>query len=90
MAQFYVSAKGNRGEVHRLGSKNSGATGVVAGWEGAIETHMWYDEDKGIDMVDVRMMPWKGNGKNRLIYRGPVDPDSVDVNEFQVMCGVKE
>jgi hypothetical protein len=37
VAQFYAYAKGNRQEVHRLGSKKSGARAGVNGWHSGIE-----------------------------------------------------
>lgn len=33
MSQFYASIQGNRGEATRMGSKASGITGHVRGWD---------------------------------------------------------
>ena len=47
MAQYFAYARGNRQEVHRLGSKKSGAMGGVNGWHSGVEVIAVYDKNKG-------------------------------------------
>lgn len=37
MAQFYASIQGNRGEATRMGSKDSGITGHIRGWNTGVK-----------------------------------------------------
>lgn len=73
MAHFYASVQGNRGEVHRLGSKASGMTATVASYAGAVTVSITHDPATGRDMVKVALAPWKGSGISRELYAGPVD-----------------
>jgi hypothetical protein len=58
MAQFYASIQGNRGEATRTGTKNSGITGHIRGWDiGARVTLTHVD---GADVVRV----YKTSGSN--------------------------
>ena len=50
MSHFYSKIQGGRGEATRCGTKNSGVTGCVASWDGAIRTELWYDRDKDLNM----------------------------------------
>lgn len=36
MSQFYASIQGNRGEATRGGTKGSGITGHIRGWQGGV------------------------------------------------------
>lgn len=73
MSHFYGSVQGNRGEVTRGGSKNSGYTAVAASWSGAVKVELYYNEAYEQDWCEVYLTTWKGAGKNALLYRGPVD-----------------
>ena len=72
MSHFYGTVQGNRGEATRGGSKNSGLTTNTASWEGAVMSHVWYNEEKGEDWVTVCLRPWQGVGSNIDLYRGPI------------------
>ncbi len=72
MAHFYGSIQGNRGEATRLGTKNSGLETVAASWEGAVQVQVIYNERLDCDMVEVRLIPWHGQGVYRTLYRGPI------------------
>ena len=72
MAHFYGSIKGSRGEASRLGGTNSGLRTIAASWEGAVETYLTFDADKGCDVVSVYLTPWRGRGTQKLLYHGPV------------------
>jgi len=51
MAQFMAEVEGNKGRVHRLGSKNSGAWGHVRGW--GVGARVEVDHRDGADFVTV-------------------------------------
>ncbi len=53
MAHFYASARGNRGDVHRLGSKLSGVHTVAKGWDFGVEVYLYHDEATGRDFAKV-------------------------------------
>ena len=75
MSHFYGIVQGNRGEATRGGSKNSGYSAVAASWEGAVKVNLWFNAeqgDGGEDWAEVYLTPWRGAGKNILLYRGPV------------------
>ena len=72
MAHLYGTVNGNRGLASRLGTKKSGLTTVAASWEGAVQVDLWHDKDNDVDMADVYLIPWKGRGQRRQLYRGPV------------------
>jgi hypothetical protein len=70
MAHFYASIAGRRGPASRLGTRSSGIEATAASWQGAVSVRL-YERD-GVDMADVELMPWHGNGAHRTLYRGPV------------------
>jgi hypothetical protein len=72
MSHFYGICQGNRGEVTRCGSKNSGFDTVAASWEGSVRTRLWYDEEKKEDYCRVYLSPWHGSGIYKVLYEGPV------------------
>lgn len=72
MAQFYGSVQGRAGEVHRLGTKDSGITVTAASYDGAIRVTMAYDRDTEQDMFWVQQTRWQGAGVSQEIAYGPV------------------
>lgn len=74
MAHFYGTLKGSRGEVTRTGTKNSGMETYCASWKGAVRCVAYVNEVDGkeIDCVRVERVFWKGAGKYRLLYEGPI------------------
>ena len=72
MSHFYSKIQGGRGEATRCGTKNSGVTGCVASWDGAIRTELWYDRDKDLNMYSVMMIPWHGVGDMQILHTGIV------------------
>lgn len=52
MAHFYASISGNRGEATRMGSKASGITGHIRGWDSGVRVNGRVD-DEGRDVFDV-------------------------------------
>jgi hypothetical protein len=53
MAHFYASIQGNRGEATRCGSKTSGLTSTVSGWDIGVEVTLEYDANLGTDIVHI-------------------------------------
>ena len=72
MAHFYATLDGNRGQATRMGSKASGIRTSTASWSGQVRTYLWNDAKTGVDMAEVRLETWHGQGTERLLYRGPV------------------
>lgn len=55
----------------RLGGADSGLTTIAAGWQGAVRVHL--SDKNGVDMVQVSLVPWGGQGTYKVLYNGPVD-----------------
>lgn len=70
MAQFYGTVEGSRGKGSRIGHKTSGLETVAASWQGAVKTVLYHKN--GTDYARVSLIPWQGNGTDRLLYDGPV------------------
>lgn len=67
MARFYASIKGNRGTVSKLGTKESGISGDIRGWDLGVKVYGWVD-DKGKDYFEVyRTSGSKGGKSDKLI-----------------------
>lgn len=52
MSHFYGSMKGNRGGVSRCGSKRSGITAHIRGWNVGVRVNIFVN-DKGEDTVHI-------------------------------------
>ena len=83
MAHFYGTLQGSRGGTTRCGTRSSGLTTVCASWSGAVQCRAYQQhrapmmggrlEDGPLeDWIEVRMVPWHGNGVTRTIYNGPI------------------
>lgn len=72
MSHFYGTLQGNRGEKTCGGSKDSGLKTYTASWEGAIRVFTYHSKSTDKDMVEIRMVPWQGQGVEVLLYDGPV------------------
>ena len=53
MSQFYGEIQGNRGEVTRGGSKNSGIRGYIRGWNNGVRVEGRYDNEVQKDVFDI-------------------------------------
>ena len=51
MAQFYAEIQGNHGEVSRTGSKQSGISGHIRGWNVGAKVYCVHNESKDCDEV---------------------------------------
>lgn len=51
MAHFYASIKGNRGETTRMGSKDSGISGHIRGWDTGVRVDIRHSAKDGKDHV---------------------------------------
>lgn len=79
MAHFYGTLTGNRGEATRCGTRESGMATSTASWSGAIRVCAWSDPTG--DMVIVEMVPWRGHGESKILYRGPIGEYRPTVND---------
>ncbi len=61
MAQFYADIQGNRGGASRMGTKSSGITGHIRGWN--IGARMTVTHEDGRDVVRV----YKTGGSNGYV-----------------------
>ena len=53
MAQFYGDLQGNRGQATRMGTKSSGISGHLRGWNIGARVFVGYNEDKDRDEVTI-------------------------------------
>ena len=66
MAQYYADIQGNRGQATRMGTKNSGMTGHVRGWN--VGCRVQIDHVDGKDLVRVyKTHGSSGSGSDVLI-----------------------
>jgi len=70
MVQFYGSAQGNKGEVHRLGDKKSGLDVLAASWNGCITVRLSHNPDTGEDRFSILQGTWQGEGISEFIASG--------------------
>ena len=75
MAHFYGLVTGNTSKASRCGTKDSGMTGCVASWTGAIRTELWYAPEEDVNKYSVIMIPWRGVGPTRILNTGIVGRD---------------
>lgn len=61
MAQFYAGVQGHRGAATRLGTKDSGATAFVQGWDTGVYVEAFHTDGK--DVLHV----YKTGGSNKSI-----------------------
>lgn len=54
MAHFYGSMQGNRGSVTRTGSKDSGLSAHIRGWDFGVSVRTYVNQD-GVDCVCVSL-----------------------------------
>lgn len=74
MSHFYGKLQGSRGEVTRCGTKTSGHSSSIAGWNGAIRTEVWHDEEAGVDRYSITLTPWQSSGgKTTILAFGILD-----------------
>jgi len=73
MSHFYGTIAGSRGTGTRCGTKKSGMVSYVAGWGGAIRTHMWFDPRIAKNRYEVWLAPWKGKGDSEMLREGIIE-----------------
>jgi hypothetical protein len=66
MAHFYASIQGNRGEATRLGSKASGITGHIRGWNVGARVDVIHEDGKDVVRV-FKTTGSSGRGSSELI-----------------------
>jgi hypothetical protein len=60
MAHFYATISGNRSERTCMGTKNSGLTGHLRGWDVGVLVNIVHNEEEGVDIVRL----YKTGGSN--------------------------
>ena len=82
MSHFYGKLFGTRkNPATTRGHKSTPVLSQCAGWGGAVETEVYYDEETDKDMFVVRMVSWKGQGDHAVLVRGEIgDASSVMYN----------
>lgn len=75
MAHFYTTAQGNHGETSRCGSKASGATATVSGWDIGGTVDAYYSHALGTDVISFTITHGsnRGNSGKRVISFAKVD-----------------
>ena len=53
MSHFYGEMQGNRGEVSRTGSKTSGFSAHIRGWNIGVKIQCWHDEKTNKDEIHI-------------------------------------
>lgn len=71
-SQFAGSVTGNaKTSASRYGTKSTGMTAIVGGWDGMIETRVYWNHEKGCDCFRVWLVPhWQDAGKDILLAEG--------------------
>ena len=67
MAQYRTTIKGQRGEASRLGSKNSGMTAHVNGWNIGASVWLPWDEVKKEDRIRIELTSGSGYGPSKTV-----------------------
>lgn len=68
MSRFYASIQGSRGEATRVGTKNSGLSGHIRGWNVGCRVHL-STNDKDEDVCTV-ILTGGSNGSKREVQLG--------------------
>ena len=87
MTHFSATIKGYKGEASRCGTKSSGMLLHVAGWQGAIQVKLSHDDKTRQDLYTVKLMPWRGNGVERILAEGVLD---AKIEQVATMAQVME
>ena len=69
MAHFIGDVQGNRGSVSRTGSKKSGITADIRGWETGVRLWITHNEDTGKDEITVfKTSGSNGNKRDEIVF----------------------
>lgn len=71
MSHFYGVLQGDRGDVTRRGTKESGLRTTAASWAGAVVVELYVDA-AGRDCYSVGQIPWHGRGVSVPIATGVI------------------
>ena len=81
MSHYYGIVRGaGKTQATRRGHKTTGLETVAASWSGAVKVEMEHAASRGPngeDWVEIRLMPWHGQGVGHVLYVGPVNPQSI-------------
>lgn len=70
MSHFYGVIQGRGKDKTLQSTKKTGLCVYAASYAGAIQVDLIYDEKTGKDKVIIEQIPWKGAGKQRILYKG--------------------
>jgi hypothetical protein len=77
MAQFRATIKGQRGEVSRLGSRKTGLSARVNGWNLGVQVEAEYDADFDRDVFTMYLTGGSNQSNDRVLI-GTFTQDSRD------------
>ena len=69
MAHFYANIQGNRGEATRMGTKSSGISGHIRGWDIGCKTHCSFNTKTKQDEVSIHVTTGS-NGHGFSLFLG--------------------
>lgn len=67
MAHFIGEIQGNRGEASRTGSKKSGISAHIRGWNIGVRVNIRHDEESGKDFYTIYETGGSNGGSDTLI-----------------------
>lgn len=73
--QFAGEVRGKaKTEAARYGTKETGMTAKIGGWQGMVETRVYWNREKQCDMFRVMLTPhWSDSGKEVVLAEGILD-----------------
>jgi len=76
MAQFRGVMQGRKGLVSRLGSKRSGLSAKLNGWNMGVKVELDYDDEKKQDRASIYLTSGS-NGKKNPIFLASISQDGI-------------
>ncbi len=73
MSHFYGEMKGNRGSVSRCGTKNSGMTCHIRGWDVGVRVTILYNDEEEVDQIAVYKTGGSNNPMNTKLIASVVE-----------------
>lgn len=79
MSQWYGSMKGSKGEATRQGTKKSGMTAHIRGWDIGVYVNCFVDDEDGKDTISI----YKTRGSNNS------SPDIIGMLKDNIFIPIK-
>lgn len=80
MGHFYGEIQGYRGEATRIGSKTSGFSAHIRGWNIGVRVELRYDEERDCDVATVHLTGGSNNPSTRY-FLSEISTDRMDLLE---------